>query len=77
MRVFNKPTRVWVNQASTLQPLNYLHGRVAIAHTVDNVTTLYFTTGDLISQKVDSTLGLETLNSQSNVFGFGDTIPRK
>jgi hypothetical protein len=42
--------RAWINQPSTLQPLNKLHGQRCIVHdTGDQSVTLYFTDGNVHS----------------------------
>jgi len=69
MKVFKKPTRVWINQPSTLQPLHEMHGKTAIAMTEPNgFTSIYFEKGDVHSMRIPNTNCLETKNSQNNVF---------
>jgi hypothetical protein len=69
MKQFKRPTRVWINSPSTLQPYNKFHGKTGIAHTCENGdTTIYFSTGNYSSMIINP-LYLSEKNSQSNVFG--------
>lgn len=46
--------RAWINQPSTLQPLNHMHGMKCIVHDehkADGEVTLYFTEGDIHSMQ--------------------------
>ena len=71
MKKFETPTRVWINQPSTLQPLHKLNRQVVIAWTEPNgTTTIYFNKGSVKSMQVPSTGCLETLNSQGNIFEY-------
>lgn len=74
MQTFSSPTRVWINQPSSNQPMHKYHGMVAIAHTEPNTgrLRLYFTTGDVTSMYVSPDTRLETKNSQANVFKLSD-----
>ncbi len=70
MATFNKPTRVWINSPSTLQPYHKFHGLVGIAHTdAKGITSIYFTTGSWTSMNIDP-LYLETKNSQNNILQY-------
>ena len=48
------PRRVWINQASTLQPLHKYHGKVGIAvyDKKSKTVSLHFTEGDVHSMIV-------------------------
>lgn len=71
MRRFETPTRVWINQPSTLQPLHKLNGQVVTAWTEPNgETTIYFNKGNVTSMRVPNTNCLETKNSHTNVFEY-------
>ena len=55
---FSRPSRVWVNQPSTLQPDYDLHGRVGIAvrdvwdDSDSPFVTIYFTEGPVHSRRI-------------------------
>lgn len=73
MKIFKKPTRVWINQPSKLHPHYRLHGRAAIAWTEPSGhTNVYFIHGNLQSISIDPSC-LETKNSQANVFQLNRT----
>lgn len=65
--VFSKPTRVWVNSPSMLNPFHNQHGKTGIAHTYNNDTTIYFEKGNLISMLIDP-MYLSIKNSNTNIF---------
>lgn len=47
--------RMWINQPSTLQPENKLHGRNVLAYNYNKeypTTLIYFTDGETVSQYV-------------------------
>lgn len=45
--------RMWINQPSTLQPFNHLHGvKVLASYDTDKVARAYFLSGDVISMQV-------------------------
>lgn len=51
------PYRAWINQPSTLQPLNKYNGMRCIAINdpkVRGTADIYFTDGDIISMRVDT-----------------------
>ena len=51
-----KPKRMWINQPSTLQPHNKLHGANVLAVEVRPGThTVYFLSGDVVSMEMFST----------------------
>ncbi len=52
--ILTKPTRVLINQPSTLQTFHSLHGKVGIAIPTDTNGTarIYFCEGDVISQLI-------------------------
>ena len=68
--MFKTPTRVWINQPSTLQPFHKYHGLVDIAHTNEKGDTyIYFTEGNVSNFQIDVNC-LETKNSNTNCFKF-------
>lgn len=71
---FKRPTRVWINQPSGLQPLHKYHGEVVTAwEEPTGDVSIYFNKGDVHSMRVNNPGCLETLNSQSNVFNYSTT----
>jgi hypothetical protein len=55
MNKFLKPTRVWINQPSTLQANHLLHGKVGLALDEKGdteVTTIWFVDGPVFSQRI-------------------------
>lgn len=56
----NKIKRMWVNQPSTLQPYNHLHGTNVLAteEVWHETTRIYFLEGSVISQQI-ATIALD------------------
>lgn len=54
MRLVERPYRSWINQPSTLQPLNYMNGMKCIVVDTgeDKTVTVFFTEGCIVSMEV-------------------------
>lgn len=47
------PRRMWVNQPSVNQPCHHLHGTNVLAlHEYDETWTIFFLSGDTVSQQI-------------------------
>ncbi|MFA5458788.1 MAG: hypothetical protein WC261_14290 [Synergistaceae bacterium] len=68
MTKFERPTRVWINVPSALNPGHKYHGRTGIAYTDSSgITCVYFEKGPVTSMLFDP-LYLSSVNSHTDVF---------